>query len=100
MPYIKLTDRALYVNLIYDDGKLIYHFLCIFIREFIRGLGICFTRTPMAPLFFLFREFINGTNVSFSFSRNFIIRINHILCPVLLQFRKTFLPHSCEYHAI
>lgn len=39
-------------------------------------LGICFTSTPMAPLFFLFREFINGMEMSLLvFLSHFIKRI-------------------------
>lgn len=37
-------------------------------------LGICFTSTPMAPLFFLFREFINGMEMSLLVSLSHFIK--------------------------
>ena len=70
-------------------------------------LGICFTSTPMAPLFFLFREFINGMEMSL------LVSLSHFIKRIKSYFsrgeggkkkrrkkeKKIFATYGCEYRA-
>ena len=102
VPYIKLTDRALYVNLIYDDGKLIYHFLCIFIREYIPGTSryLFYGDAYGSIILPIPRIYKRHETVSFSFPPpHFITRINRIFHRVSLQFRDAP-PHVEKYFSL